>query len=329
MLFADSAKIFVRAGKGGNGCRSFYRDKYYRHPQPDGGDGGKGGDVIVVADNSIYTLLDFKFRQHFKAENGGHGSSKNQKGKNGSDLELKVPVGTVVKDNATGFLLRELTVAGERVIVVRGGTGGKGNNRGRETALPETGEEKELFLELKLFADVGIIGFPNTGKSTLLSKVSQARPKIANYPFTTKEPILGVVASDDFNFVMADLPGLIKGAHDGKGLGIRFLRHVERTKILVHLLDMSASEGRRPVEDLRNLNKELGLFNPELLKKPQFIVANKMDLPAAKRNLAEFKKRIKKRIYAISALTGDGVDSLIKDIRKKLCKESSAKKSSG
>ena len=326
MIFADSARIFVKAGNGGQGCRSFYRDKYYRHPQPDGGDGGRGGDVILVADGSIFTLLDFKFRQHFKAENGGHGSSKNQKGRNGSSLILKVPVGTVVKDNITSFLLRDLSIPGEQLTVALGGEGGRGNNRKREKTLPALGEDKELFLELKLFADVGIVGFPNVGKSTLLSRVSQAKPKIASYPFTTKEPILGVVSRGESSFVMADLPGLIEGAHSGKGLGVRFLKHIERTKILIHLLDMSAFEGRKPVNDFRGINRELGLFSKEMLKKPQFIVANKMDIPEAKKNLIEFKKIIKKKIYPVSAVTGEGIEVLLKDIWKKICVENSTKK---
>jgi GTPase len=327
MAFADSAKIFIKAGRGGNGCRSFYRDKYYRHPQPDGGDGGKGADIILVADADTFTLLDFKFHQHFKAESGGHGSSKNQKGRNGSDLLVKAPVGTTVKDNATGFLLRDLKEAGQRVIVAQGGAGGRGNNRGREVRLPEAGEEKELFLELKLFADVGLIGLPNAGKSSLLTKVSHARPKIASYPFTTKEPILGVVQVGEFSFVMSDLPGLIQGAHEGRGLGDQFLKHVERTKILVHLVDMAAIEGRDPAEDLLAINKELELYDPAVIQKPQFIAANKMDLPEAKKHLAAFKKKIRKRIYPISALTGEGTDTLLKAIRQKLCKESLAKKS--
>lgn len=326
-MFADQVRIFIRAGRGGNGCRSFYRDKYYRHPQPDGGDGGRGGDVVIVVDGHVLTLLDFKFRQHFKAENGNHGSSKNQKGRNGATLVIKVPVGTTVKDKLTGFLLRDLTQPGEQVIVARGGEGGKGNNRGKEITLSAPGEEREVLLELKLFADVGIVGFPNVGKSTLLSKVSQAKPKIANYPFTTKEPILGVVNSEDFSFVMSDLPGLIKGAHQGKGLGIRFLRHIERTKILVHLLDMAATEGRNPVDDFLSVNKELDLYSKELSQKPQIIAANKMDMPEAKKNLVYFRKRIKKRIYPISALTGEGIDTLLKVIQQKICKENSTKKS--
>lgn len=328
MAFVDSARIFVKAGGGGNGCRSFYRDKYYRHPHPDGGDGGKGADIIFVADEETLTLLDFKFRQHFKGENGSHGSSKNQKGRNGNDLLIKVPLGTIIKDNLTGFILRDLSTPGERLVVLKGGTGGKGNHHSKEIILPEPGAEKELLLELKLFAAVGIVGFPNAGKSSLLSQVSQARPKIANYPFTTKEPIIGVVEVGDFSFVMADLPGLIKGAHEGKGLGDRFLKHVERTKILVHLVDMAAIEGRNPIDDFLNINKELELYSKELLKKPQFIALNKMDLPQAKINLTRFRKRIKKRIYPISALTGEGIDKLLKAIREKLCKESSIKKSS-
>lgn len=328
MAFIDSAKILIRAGKGGQGCRSFYRDKYYRHPHPDGGYGGKGGDVVFVADPHSCTLLDFKFNQHFKAQDGGHGSGKRKQGKDGEDLIIKVPPGTLVRDNATGLLLRDLAKATDRVIAAKGGIGGKGNAHTKETTPPQPGEEKELLLELKLLADVGLVGFPNSGKSTLLSRISSARPKIAGYPFTTKEPALGVVKVGEFSFVVADLPGLIEGAHAGRGMGDRFLRHIERTRLIIHLLDIGASEGRDPVRDFISLNQELGFYSTELSKKPQVIVANKIDLPSAKANLARLKQRIRKRVLAISALNGVGIEVLIKAVKDKLCKVISKEKSS-
>ncbi|MFZ5801192.1 MAG: GTPase ObgE [Candidatus Omnitrophota bacterium] len=320
MTLVDSAKILIRAGRGGQGCRSFYRDKYYRHPHPDGGDGGKGGDVIIAADPHSFTLLDFKFNQHFRAQDGGHGSGKRKQGKTGEDLIIKVPLGTLVRDNVAGLRLRDLSNPTDKVIAAKGGMGGKGNAHSKEITLPEPGEEKELLLELKFLAEVGIVGFPNTGKSTLLTRISSARPKIASYPFTTKEPVLGVVKVGEFSFTVADLPGLIAGAHAGKGLGDRFLKHIERTRLIIHLVDISASESRDPVKDFFAINKELKLYSEELAKKPQVIVANKLDLPQAQTNLTRFKQKIRKRVFGISALNGEGVETLLEVLREKLCK---------
>lgn len=326
MAFVDEVKIFVKAGDGGKGCRSFYRDKYGRYPKPDGGDGGKGADVIFVADPNIYTLLDFKFRQHFSADKGGHASSNNKKGRNAENLVVKVPVGTTIKDLDADCILRELSRACEQVIVARGGKGGQGNFGKKEVLEPKPGEKKHLFLELKLIADCGIIGFPNAGKSTLICAVSSAKSKIASYPFTTKDPVLGVVEGENFNFVIADLPGLIEGAHEGRGLGIKFLKHAARAKILIHLVDMAGEEGRDPLEDFQKLNQELKFYSPDLIQKSQVIVANKMDLPQAEVNLKRFKSRVKQAIFPISAKERKGLKELIRQLRKKLCKENSAKK---
>jgi GTP-binding protein len=318
--FLDQAKIYVKAGKGGDGCRSFYRDKFNPIGIPDGGDGGKGGDVIIKVDSSLYTLLDFKYRRSFFAQAGKNGSSKNKTGKNGEDLIIRVPQGTLIRDAKTGCILRDLTGPSDSVIVARGGKGGRGNQYGKEAQPGQPGEERELILDLKLIADVGLVGFPNVGKSTLISKISNATPLIAPYPFTTKKPVLGVVNFGDFRFVVADIPGLISGAHQGKGLGDKFLRHIERTKLILHIIDMSGTEGRNPIEDYYQLNQELRLYDKTLLEKPQILVANKMDLEGAGENLKIFRKRIKKKIYPISALKGEGLGELIRDVASKLQK---------
>ncbi|MCM8792248.1 MAG: GTPase ObgE [Candidatus Omnitrophica bacterium] len=320
MLFVDQAIIYVKAGKGGDGCNSFYRDKYKPKGVPDGGDGGKGGDVIIQADRSLYTLLDFKYRSSFVADKGGNGSGKNKVGKNGKDLIIRVPVGTVIKDAFTGCILRDLVLPEESVVVAKGGRGGRGNQYGKDAQPGKLGEERKLILDLKLIADVGLVGFPNVGKSALISKISSATPSIASYPFTTKKPVLGVAYYRDFQFVVADIPGLISGSHKGKGLGDRFLRHIERTKLLLHIIDMSGSEGRNPLEDYYQINKELGLYSKDLLEKPQILVANKMDLENASENLRVFKKRIKKKIYPICALKAEGLGRLIRDVAIKLQK---------
>ena len=250
MIFVDEARIFVQGGDGGQGCESFYRDKYMRYPRPDGGDGGDGGNVVVRADRSMRTLLDFKFRQHHKAHSGRHASSKGKKGKNGKDSILRVPVGTIVRDSDADFLIKDLVNDQQSVIVAKGGKGGIGNEHSKVPKSPEKGERRTVSFELKLVADVGIVGFPNAGKSTLISNISRVKSKIASYPFTTKQPILGIVERDgESNFIIADLPGIIEGAHKGKGLGDRFLRHAERNKILIHLIDMAAIDGRDPVDD--------------------------------------------------------------------------------
>lgn len=318
-MFIDTAKIHVASGKGGNGCNSFLRDRRIGHPRPNGGPGGSGGDIAIKSDIHIHTLLDFQYKRHFKAQSGFHGSSNDKKGAEGSDCIIRVPPGTVVKDASSAVVLRDLQAAGEQVIVCKGGKGGRGNAPGKEALPGGPSEERELFLELKLIADVGIVGFPNAGKSTLISKVSKARPRIADFPFTTKAPVLGIVdLKGDRRFILCEIPGLIEGAHSGKGLGIRFLRHAERTKILIHLVDMAAVEGRNPLDDYRALNKELDFYGCQLASKPQIIAANKMDITAAKDNLARFRLAVKKKAYPVSGATGEGVAELLQAAWKKL-----------
>ncbi len=299
-MFIDRAKIYVKAGDGGRGCNSLHRDKYSRNGIPDGGDGGKGADIIAKVDRNLYTLLDFQYNRHFRGKHGGHGSGNNKKGRAAEDVIIRVPQGTTIKDSKTDCLLRDLKVDGEEIIVAHGGKGGLGNNRRRDDATPgEPGEEKELILDLKLIADVGIVGFPNAGKSTLVTGISNAHPKIAAYPFTTKIPVLGMVRTGDSFFTVADIPGLIEGSAEGRGLGDKFLRHVERTRILIHLIDMSGFEGRDPVEDYKTINNELRKYSKDVAKKFQIVAANKMDLEGAWENLERFKKVIKKKIYPI------------------------------
>jgi GTP-binding protein len=318
-VFVDTAKIEVKAGKGGDGCQSFYKDKFARYPVQNGGPGGKGGDVIILANDNIHTLLDFQYRQHFKAHKGENGSSNNKNGKGGQDCVIEVPPGTIVKDFESGLVLRDLRAAGDRFIVAKGGIGGRGNASKKPATKGEPGEEKLLKLELKLIADCGLIGFPNAGKSSLISKISKAKPKIAPYPFTTKEPVLGIVEyKHGHTFKVADIPGLIEGAHAGKGLGDKFLRHIERTKILIHMVDMAGVDQRDPLDDFRTLNNELEQYGPVLGKKAQLVVANKIDLPAAQSNLKKFKSKVKKDIIAVSALTGEGIEELKKAIVKEL-----------
>lgn len=319
-MFVDQAKISVKAGNGGDGCNSTYRDLFCRRGRPDGGEGGKGADVVFVTDPNIHTLLDFQYRQHFVAESGGHGGSNHKKGRYGEDLYIKIPPGTIIKDAANGLVLRELVKNGEHVIIAKGGPGGRGNSRGRVAQYGFPGEEKLVLLELKMIADVGIVGFPNAGKSTLVARISSARPKIAGYPFTTKEPVLGVVkVHEGATFTAAEIPGLIEGAHMGKGLGDRFLRHVERTKVLIHLVDISGFEGRDPYKDYVALNKELKLYSKELAAKPQFIALNKIDMDNALTNVKKFRKHLRgKKVYPISAVTGEGVKELMGVIWKKI-----------
>lgn len=320
IAFVDQAKIYVKAGDGGRGCASLYRDKYMRYAKPDGGDGGRGADIIFLADKNVYTLLDFHYNRHFRAVHGGHASSNNKKGKNGQPVIIKVPVGTVITDLKSGCVLRDLKQEGEQVIVAVGGKGGLGNIHSPEALAMsgEPGEEKDLSLDLKLIAEVGLVGFPNAGKSTLISNVSNAQPKIAAYPFTTKFPILGVVKRDNDNFVIADIPGLIEGSSEGKGLGDKFLRHIERTKILIHVVDISGFEGRDPLKDYKAINQELNNYSKEVAKKPQVIALNKMDLEGAKENLKRFKKLIKKAVYPISALKKEGLEELMDAVAKKI-----------
>jgi len=313
MAFVDSARIKVKAGGGGKGCESHYRDLWMRYPRPDGGDGGDGGSIVFVADPHMQTLLDYRFQQHYQAERGGHGSSKGATGKSGDDCLLRVPVGTVLWDDETGLLIRDLAKTGERVIVAQGGKGGIGNQRRKtKAAVPPTGgEEKVIRLELKIIADVGLVGFPNAGKSTIINGISKVKSKIASYPFTTKQPVLGIVEADEFKFVVADLPGLIEGAHLGRGLGHQFLKHAERTKILVHVLDMAGTEDRDPLDDYETINLELEQYSGELAHKHKILVANKMDLPAAKKHLKRFRKEYDVDIIEVSALEKSGLDELV------------------
>lgn len=324
-MFIDQAKIFVQAGNGGNGCVSFRREKYIPRGGPDGGDGGKGGNVLLVASSSIKTLLDFSRQPHYRAQKGANGSGNNRFGKAGADLILRVPMGTLVYKEDKIFC--DLVNEGQSVIVARGGRGGKGNAKFRSRREPvprfaeegEAGEKATLKLELKLIAQVGLLGYPNAGKSTLLSVISSARPKIADYPFTTLAPNLGVVRfADGESFVVADIPGLIADAHKGKGLGDQFLRHIERTEVLVHLVDIEGYGGASPFDNYVATNKELKAFNPKLLKKPQIIVANKMDIPSTSTRLKEFRSRIRKRVYPISALAREGIKELLNAVRRKL-----------
>lgn len=329
-MFVDVAKIFVKGGNGGHGAVAFRREKYEPSGGPAGGDGGDGGNVILEVDEGIRTLMDFRYKRHYKAENGENGKSKKQYGKKGKDLILKVPPGTIVKDTETGIVIADLTKKGERFIVAKGGRGGRGNAKfatstrqaPRFAEAGEKGEERWITLELKLLADVGLVGFPNVGKSTLLSTLTDARPKIANYHFTTLTPNLGVVRiSDDSSFVIADIPGLIEGAHMGIGLGHEFLRHVERTRLLVHLIDASGLEGRDPVDDFYKINEELKKYSPKLADKPQIVVANKMDLPQARENFSRIKEEMDKLGYElipISAATSKGLDELKYAIWNKL-----------
>jgi GTP-binding protein len=320
IAFVDQAKIYVKAGDGGRGCASLYRDKYMRFAKPDGGDGGRGADIVLLADRNIFTLMDFHYNRHFRAVHGGHASSNKKRGRDGEPVVIRIPVGTIVTDLKSGCVLRDLKEEGEQVIVAVGGKGGLGNIRSPNAeAMPgELGEEKELALDLKLIAEVGLVGFPNAGKSTLISNVSNARPNIATYPFTTKFPILGVVKRDEENFVIADIPGLIEGSSEGKGLGDKFLRHVERTKILIHVVDISGFEGRDPIEDYRAINQELKNYNKAVAKKIQIIALNKIDLEGAKKNIARFKKLIKKVVYPISALKKEGLEELMDAVAKKI-----------
>ena len=330
MQFVDEVKIFVASGHGGAGCVSFRREKFIPFGGPDGGDGGKGGDIVFETTSTISTLLDLRYRPHQKAERGHHGMGKNRHGANGEGLTILVPPGTTIKDAETGELLADLTAAGERVILFKGGRGGQGNarfasstNKAPKFAQPgEEGEERWLRLELKLMADVGLLGFPSVGKSSLIAKISAARPKIADYPFTTLVPNLGVVLYKNYrSFVVADIPGLIEGAHEGAGLGLRFLRHVERTDFLLHILDLSWMPDRDPIREYEALNRELNLFSEELSKKKQIVVVNKMDLPHVRENLQEILPWFQERgisVFPISAASGEGIEPLLDEIARNL-----------
>jgi len=323
MRFIDEAKIHVKAGDGGNGCVSFHREKYVPKGGPDGGNGGKGGDIIIKASSQLYTLLDYRYKRYYKAENGENGRGKNQNGKNGRNIILHVPCGTIIREAGRRRPIADLVNDGDEVTVAKGGKGGRGN---REFATPtnqaprfaeegKKGEEKDIILELKLIADVGLVGLPNSGKSTLISVVSSARPKIADYPFTTLVPNLGIVFyAEGKSFVIADIPGLIKGAHKGKGLGISFLRHIERTKILVFLIE---SISQSPEEDFEVLIKELRLYNPRILKKRKIVAITKIDLldEEHRRDLERLRfPNIRRKPILISSVSGEGIKKLLEAI---------------
>ncbi|MSV28503.1 MAG: GTPase ObgE [Bryobacterales bacterium] len=321
-MFIDEVRISVKAGDGGNGCLAFRREKFVPRGGPSGGDGGRGGDITMTASGHRNTLLQFRFNPEHTAQRGRHGEGSNCTGAEGHSIELEVPVGTLIYDDATGELLHDFDTVGDRIVVARGGRGGKGNAR-FATATHQTptehepgkpGEEKRLRLELKLLADVGLVGFPNAGKSTLISRISAARPKIAAYPFTTLEPQLGVVQFDDFtSFVVADIPGLIEGAHEGHGLGIQFLRHIERTRVLAHLVDVSEESGRDPVSDFEIVMQELAAFSEALAAKPMLLVATKLDAaqdPARIESLRGLAEARSLPFFEISSATGQGLDAL-------------------
>lgn len=322
MQFVDKARIIIKAGNGGDGCSSFHREKYVSHGGPDGGDGGRGGNVVFLADENMSTLLDFKFARHFRAQNGENGRGKMQFGKKGEDIIIKVPVGTRVRDLESGKIIADMNKAGREKIVLHGGRGGKGNAKfatptrqsPRYAQNGQRTKEYEVELELMTIADVGLIGLPNVGKSTILSVVTSAKPKIANYHFTTLTPNLGVVKRYDKSFVVADIPGLIEGAAEGAGLGHDFLRHIERTRLLVHVLDISGSEGRDPIEDYKQIRKELADYSPKLTELPELIAANKMDITGAEDYLEFLREELEGanvEIFPVSAATAKGFEPLL------------------
>lgn len=319
-MFIDSAKIYVKAGKGGDGVVAFRREKYVPKGGPAGGNGGRGGDVIFIGDGGLTTLLDFHYRRHLIAGDGQNGMSKNKFGRDGEDIIVRVPLGTTITDLDRGVVIADVTSENQRIVIAKGGKGGKGNAAFATPRNPapyifekgDPGEEFNLQLDLKVLADVGLVGFPSVGKSTLISVISEAKPKIADYPFTTLKPNLGVVqVPDGRSFVVADLPGLIEGAHLGAGLGIEFLKHIERTRVIVHIVDMATVEGRDPYQDYLIINNELESYDLDLLKRPQVIVANKMDLPGAEDNLKKFTELVKEEVIPISAATKENISKLL------------------
>ena len=332
-MFVDEVDIHVAAGAGGNGCLSFRREKFVPRGGPDGGDGGNGGSVYILATPTRNTLVDFRYHPEFKAARGRHGQGSNKTGASAGDLEIPVPIGTLVFEKGLEGevrLLADLAEEGQRVLVARGGRGGRGNARfvsstnraPRRTEPGADGEERSLRLQLKLLADVGLVGFPNAGKSTLISRISAAKPKIADYPFTTLAPNLGVVTlSDDRSFVVADVPGLIKGAHEGHGLGDQFLRHIERTKVLVHLVDVSGASGRDPIEDYETIVEELQKFSPLVAAKPQIVAANKIDVAQDPGAVTALERHVRKRrlpFFRISGVTGENVDALLEAVWREI-----------
>ncbi len=334
-MFIDEAKIWVKAGDGGNGCVSFRREKFIPKGGPDGGDGGAGGNVYLNAVENLDTLLDFTGKYHWRAQNGQPGSGKNKHGSGGQDLIINVPPGTLIYDIDLDLLLKDLNKVGLKVCICRGGKGGRGNkvfatstNQAPRHAEPgKKGQERDIRLELKLIADVGLVGMPNAGKSTLTSRCSAARPKIADYPFTTLEPVLGIVELSDFRrFVMADIPGLIEGAHNGAGLGYEFLKHIERTRIIVHILDIIPTVGSGPVENYKAIRNELEQYSKALAQKEEIIVANKIDLDPDGKIVKDLKKKLKKKIYPISAVTGAGIKELTELLWKRVKETKAAAK---
>lgn len=327
-MFLDKVKIFIKAGDGGDGIVSFHRAKYVPNGGPDGGDGGNGGSVIFEADNNSSTLINFKYKRHYRAEKGVNGEPSNRTGRCGEDIIIKVPCGTVIRDVATGKIIADMFNEGDRVVALEGGKGGKGNSRFKSAtrkapAFSQFGErleEREIILELKTIADVGLVGFPNVGKSTLLSIISAARPKIANYHFTTLIPNLGVVKAYEDAFVVADIPGLIEGASEGQGLGHEFLKHIERVRLIVHIVDISSSEDRDPVQDYYTINKELESYSEILSNLPQIVVANKCDLVNDNKVFDRFEKETGIKLLRISAISNDGVEELVNTIYKRLSK---------
>ena len=330
-MFIDEVRIRVKAGDGGNGCLAFRREKYVPRGGPSGGDGGRGGDITMVASTHYNTLLHFRFNPEHTAQRGRHGEGSNRSGREGESIELSVPVGTIVYDADSGELLHDFTQAGDRFLVAKGGRGGRGNQHfatsthqaPTEHEPGHPGEAKYLRLELKLLADVGLVGFPNAGKSTLISRISAARPKIADYPFTTIEPNLGVVSLDDSTFVVADIPGLIEGAHLGHGLGVQFLRHIERTRVLIHMLDGSELTGRDPAEDFRVVMGELAGFSEDLPKKPMFVVASKVDVaqdPQRIESLRALAASEEMPFFEISSVTGQGIEELKRAMAQEISK---------
>lgn len=328
-MFVDQVKIHVQAGAGGDGCCSFRREKFIPLGGPDGGDGGDGGDVVLETDHNLSTLIDLRYQQHYTAENGHPGMGQQKTGRNGKDCVIRIPMGTLVKDYNTGEVLADLTEENQRYVLAKGGNGGFGNshfksstNRApRRVNLGQPSVKKTVFLELKLLADVAIIGFPNVGKSTLISRISNARPKIADFPFTTLVPNLGVIKLGDFAFVAADIPGLIEGAHEGKGLGIRFLKHTERSRLLIHLLDLSAGNTRDPLDDYAVLQNELKCFSEDLYGKPQILVAGKIDHPEAQEKFESYRSRlleINPLLFPISSVTGEGIKELLYQVKESL-----------
>jgi len=327
-MFIDRTNIFVKAGNGGNGCIAFARQKH-RRGGPDGGDGGKGGSIFLEVDKRLKTLIDLRYHPHYRAKGGVHGKGKRKTGKMGEDLIIRIPPGTVVSNRKSKEFIADLIEPGQRILITKGGKGGKGNASLATSRDPaprfaqegRAGEERELELELKLIADAGLVGYPNSGKSTLLASLTRARPKIASYPFTTLSPNLGVVSYKEKDFILADIPGLIEGAHEGKGLGVGFLRHIERTRLLVHIVDLKGYAENSPLCNFRAINEELKAHDPLLFERTQIVAANKMDLKEARENFPQFQKELKSqgyKIYPISALTGEGVEELKEAIAKEM-----------